>query len=219
MDRPSHITSKKLYHRIPRFLVAVIGAPILILIFVIYSFAPNKSSSPTNPSKSFENVTIKNFGQMDDHFYRGAQPREEEYKELAGLGVKTVIDLRDDPLPYANKAAEAAHLRYFNIPMSDKDYPKEESIEEFVKITKEEVNWPFYVHCAGGRHRTGVMGAMYRFTHDEWNYDRVYEEMKNYDFYTRFGHGAMKKYVEDYWQRLKTKGPRPSVAPVSGQSH
>ena len=79
MDRSSLITSKKLYHRIPTFLVAVIGAPILILIFVIYSFAPNKSSSPTNPSKSFENVTIKNFGQMDDHFYRGAQPREEEY--------------------------------------------------------------------------------------------------------------------------------------------
>ena len=58
------------------------------------------------------------------------------------------------------------------------------------------------------------MGAMYRFNHDEWNYDRAYEEMKNYDFYTRFGHGALKKYVEDYWQRLQTKGPRASSAHV-----
>jgi protein tyrosine/serine phosphatase len=148
---------------------------------------------------------------MYDHFYRGAQPKEEDYKELAGLGVKIIIDLRDDPMPYAQKAAEAAHMRYFNIPMSDKDYPKQENIETFVAISKEELNWPFYVHCAGGRHRTGVMGAVYRFTHDEWNYDRVYEEMKNYDFYTRFGHGEMKKYVEDYWQRIRTKG-------VSGQS-
>jgi protein tyrosine phosphatase (PTP) superfamily phosphohydrolase (DUF442 family) len=202
--------TKRLYDRIPRLKVAAIGAPLLILAFAIYTFAPNDSSPATSPSKNFATITIKNFGQMDNHFYRGAQPKEEEYKNLAQLGVKTIIDLRDDPLPYANKAAEAAHMRYFNIPMSDKDYPNEKSIEEFFSITKEESNWPFYVHCAGGRHRTGVVGAMYRFNHDEWNYDRAYEEMKNYDFYTRFGHGALKKYVEDYWQRLQTKTPHPS---------
>ena len=202
---------KRLYDRIPRFKVAVISAPLLILAFAFYTFAPNNSSSTaTRPSKDSANVTIKNFGKMDDHFYRGAQPSEEEYKELAALGVKTIIDLRDDPLPYASKAAEAARMQYFNIPMSDKDYAKDESIEQFLNIAKEEGNWPFYVHCAGGRHRTGLIGAMYRFNHDGWNYDRVYEEMKNYDFYTRFGHGAIKKYVEDYWQRLQAKGPHPS---------
>jgi protein tyrosine/serine phosphatase len=109
-------------------------------------------------------------------------------------------------------------MRYVNIPMSDKDYPKDESIENFVNLSKEESNWPFYVHCAGGRHRTGVMGAMYRFSHDEWNYDRVYEEMKNYDFYTRFGHGNMKKYVEDYWQRLVKRGASPNSSSVSVKS-
>ena len=210
---------RRLYNRIPKFKVGAFGAPLLILALAIYSFAPNDASTPTGPSKSFASVTIKNFGQMDNHFYRGAQPREEEYKELAELGVKTIIDLRDDPLPYANKAAEAAHMRYFNIPMSDKDYPKEDSIEKFFNLAKQEGNWPFYVHCAGGRHRTGVIGAMYRFNHDEWNYDRAYEEMKNYDFYTRFGHEALKKYVEDTWQRLQTKGPHPSPAPVSDQAH
>jgi protein tyrosine phosphatase (PTP) superfamily phosphohydrolase (DUF442 family) len=217
--RPSFSPSlKKLYARIPKFKVAASGAPLLILGFAMYTFAPNNSSTPTRPSKTFASVTIKNFGQMDNNFYRGAQPKEEEYKELAKLGIKTIIDLRDDPLPYANKAAEAAQMRYFNIPMSDKDYPNEKSIEEFLNITKEESNWPFYVHCAGGRHRTGVVGAMYRFKNDGWSYDRAYEEMKNYDFYTRFGHGALKKYVEDYWQRLQTKVPHPSSASVSGQS-
>jgi protein tyrosine/serine phosphatase len=197
-----------LYDRIPKFKVAVIGAPLAILALAVHSLAPNDSSTPTDPSKSFANVRIKNFGQMDNNFYRGAQPKEKDYKELAQLGVKAIIDLRDDPLPYAKKAAEAAHMQYFNIPMSDKDYPKSESIEEFLKITKEEANRPFYVHCMGGRHRTGVIGAMYRFTHDDWTYDRVYEEMKNYDFYTRFGHGALKTYVEDYWQHSQTKDAR-----------
>jgi hypothetical protein len=54
------------------------------------------------------------------------------------------------------------------------------------------------VHCAGGRHRTGVMGAVYRFNHYNWNYDQAYAEMKKYDFYTRWGHGDMKKFVQDY---------------------
>ena len=49
------------------------------------------------------------------------------------------------------------------------------------------------------------MGAMYRFNHDSWDYNAAYEEMKNYDFYTRWGHGAIKTYVEDYWKRFQTK--------------
>jgi len=192
------------YRRIPRIKLALLAAPIFVLGLGIYYIAPS-TSSPTSPSGKFPSITIKNFGQMDDHFYRGAQPKDDEYKELAELGVKTVIDLRDDPMPFAKSAAEAAKMHYVSIPMSDKDYPKDADIEAFLRTAADESNWPFYVHCAGGRHRTGLMGAMYRFNHDGWDYDRVYAEMKNYDFYTRWGHGDIKKYVGDYWHRIQTK--------------
>ncbi|HEX5833845.1 MAG TPA: tyrosine-protein phosphatase, partial [Pyrinomonadaceae bacterium] len=66
-------------------------------------------------------VKIKNFGQMDDRFYRGGQPKEEQYKHLAAIGINTIIDLRDDPKDYEKREAEAAGMRYVNIPMSDKD--------------------------------------------------------------------------------------------------
>src|SRR5499433_249808 len=46
------------------------------------------------------NIHIKNFGQMDDRFYRGAQPGKNDYRDLAALGIKTVIDLREDSEPY-----------------------------------------------------------------------------------------------------------------------
>lgn len=203
-------------HRSPRFKIAIVAAPLLVLALAIYSFAPFTSTSPTGPSKKFAAMTIKNFGQMDDHFFRGAQPKDDEYKELADLGVKAVIDLRDDPMPYAKAAAEAVHMRYVSIPMSDKDYPKDVDVDAFLKTANDEGNWPFYVHCAGGRHRTGLMGAMYRFNHDGWNYDKAYEEMKNYDFYTRWGHGAIKKYVQDYWQRFQAKAA--SMAPAPGKA-
>ena len=143
-------------------------------------------------------VSIKNFGQMDDRFFRGAQPKQDEYQELASLGIRTVIDLQDDPKSYEKQNVEALGMKYINIPMSDKDYPESAKIEQFLKLVNEPSTGKFYVHCAGGRHRTGVMGAVYRFNHYNWNYDQVYAEMKKYDFYTRWGHGDMKKFVQDY---------------------
>jgi hypothetical protein len=38
---------------------------------------------------------VKNFSQVDDHVYRGAQPTDEGFTYLAKIGVKTVVDLRE----------------------------------------------------------------------------------------------------------------------------
>lgn len=154
--------------------------------------------------KNFSNIKIKNFGQMDERFYRGAQPKDSDYKDLATLGVKTVIDLRDDAHPSEKRSVEALGMRYINIPMSDTVYPKAAQIDAFLKLTDNPATGKFFVHCAGGRHRTGVMGAVYRFNHDHWSYDQAYAEMRAYDFYTRWGHGAMKQFVQDYWQKRQT---------------
>ena len=152
----------------------------------------------TNAAAGFPNVKIKNFGRMDDHFYRGAQPGEADFQALRGLGIKTIIDLRNDPAPYEKRDTEAAGMRYVNIPMSDSKTPDDKEIQQFLKIANDPAAWPFYVHCAGGRHRTGVMGAVYRMNHDKWDVAQAYKEMKQYDFYTHGGHGALKHYVFDY---------------------
>jgi protein tyrosine/serine phosphatase len=152
---------------------------------------------------SFANIKIKNFGQMDERFYRGGQPQERDYQALADLGIKMVIDLRDDPVSYEKSSVEALGMRYVNIPMSDSHYPADAQIAEFLKVVNDPATGKFYVHCAGGRHRTGVAGAVYRYNFYGWDFDKVYKEMKDYDFYTRWGHGAMKDYVADYWQKIQ----------------
>jgi protein tyrosine/serine phosphatase len=157
-------------------------------------------------------IKIKNFGQMDDRFYRGAQPKEEDYKQLAAIGIKTIVDLREDPTEYEKRDAEAAGIRYVNLPMSDKDYPPAATIEQFLKLVDDPSTGKFFVHCAGGRHRTGVIGAVYRFNHYKWNFDQVYSEMKKYDFYTRWGHGDMKKFVEDYAQSFHNRNVTAATA-------
>src|SRR5258705_83431 len=175
-----------------------------ILLAVFTTVLILSASVLGHPNASFPNIKIKNFGQMDERFYRGAQPNEGDYKDLATLGIKTVIDLRDDPESYERRDFEALGMHYVNLPMSDKNYPSNDQADQFLKLVNNPETGKFFVHCAGGRHRTGVMGAVYRFTHDQWNFDKVYAEMKDYDFYTRWGHGDMKKFVEDYWQRVQT---------------
>ncbi|HEX6719277.1 MAG TPA: tyrosine-protein phosphatase [Pyrinomonadaceae bacterium] len=174
------------------YLSVFLGVISLVLLSQISAFSQQFQPADTSA------VTIKNFGQMDDRFFRGGQPKEDQYQQLAALGIKTIIDLTDDPKPYEKQNAEALGMKYVNIAMSDKDYPDSAKIDQFLKLVDDPSTGKFYVHCAGGRHRTGVMGAVYRFNHYNWNYDQVYAEMKKYDFYTRFGHGDMKKFVEDY---------------------
>lgn len=156
-------------------------------------------------------IEVDNFGKVTDFYYRGAQPKGEEYEQLAAIGVKTVIDLRNDPKDYAKTLAEQAGLRYINFPMSDKDYPAPDAASKFLALIKDQENWPVYVHCAGGRHRTGAMTAVFRMTVQGWDINRAYEEMKEYDFYTRWGHKAMKKFVYDYYRDLNSRQAAPQV--------
>jgi protein tyrosine/serine phosphatase len=154
-------------------------------------------------SSTFQAIKIKNFGQMDERFFRGAQPKQTDYKDLAILGIKTVIDLRADPEKYERPLVEALGMKYVNIPMVGKKYPTPEATELFLKTINDPSIGKFFVHCAGGRHRTGAMGAVYRFQFYNWNYEQVYKEMKQYDFYTSWGHGAFKDFVQDYYARIQ----------------
>jgi protein tyrosine phosphatase (PTP) superfamily phosphohydrolase (DUF442 family) len=162
----------------------------LLALITVLSVAAVSSAQEVSEASSRHTIKIKNFGQMDDRFFRGAQPKEKDYKALAELGIKTIIDLREDPEEYSKSAVESAGMTYVNIPMIAKKYPTPEATATFLKTVNDPATGKFYVHCAGGRHRTGAMGAVYRFNFYNWNFDQVYKEMKQYDFYTSWGHGA-----------------------------
>ena len=193
------------YKKFPSGLAALA----LILTLSAVSFAK------THDSK-FANIKISNFGQMDERFYRGARPKDSDYPALAALGIKTVIDLTDNSREYEQPAVEAAGLRYVNIALVDKSYPSTEQVNAFLKVVDDPATGKFFVHCAGGRHRTGIMGAVYRFTHDHWNFDQAYAEMLQYDFYTSNGHGKQKDFVQDYWQQFQAKQGTGTAAATAG---
>ena len=179
-------------------------SPILIatlsLVFALSAlvFAEEKNDS-------FPGIKISNFGQLDERFYRGARPKPDDLKGLAALGVHTIIDLTDNSRDKEQPAVEAAGMRYVNIPIVDRKNPSAAQIDEFLKVVADPQTGKFYVHCAGGRHRTGVMAAVYRFNHDKWNFDQAYAEMKKFDFYTSNGHGGQLVFIQDYYRQFQAK--------------
>ncbi|MFN2491579.1 MAG: tyrosine-protein phosphatase [Pyrinomonadaceae bacterium] len=181
---------------IRKFSPVFIATISLILAISALSFGKSNKSN-------FPGIKISNFGQMDENFYRGARPKPEDFQKLAALGIKTVIDLTDNSKEREQPAVEAAGMRYINIPIVDRAYPTIDQANEFLRVTGDPATGKFYVHCAGGRHRTGVMAAVYRFNHDKWNYDQAYAEMLQYDFYTSNGHGKQLTFVKDYWQQFQ----------------
>jgi tyrosine-protein phosphatase SIW14 len=179
-------------------------AVIAILAMAISSAAQQSDSQVVKPesanlsAKAIPTTHIGNFGCINSNFYRGARPKTRDYKDLAAMGIKTIINLEGDGDRNAERDATAAGMKFFHIPMSDKDAPSDATVQEFLKLANDPANQPIFVHCKGGRHRTGLVTAVYRMEHDGWTADQAFDEMKRFDFGYGWGHGDLKTYVYSY---------------------
>lgn len=160
---------------------------------------------PSNPD--FPNIYIKNFGKMDDRFYRGAQPLNYNvYQQLYDLGVNTIINLRDNPDPKEAQYARSVGLRFVNIPIVGGSPPSLGQVGQFLTLLNNPETGTVFVHCKGGRHRTGAIGAVYRMDKYDWTYNMVYKEMKDFGFYSSWGFGDIKQFVKDYYNTYHNYG-------------
>ena len=178
----------------------------LVLMLLAFAITPATSLIAGAQEKAHAPVattTIKNFGKVDDNYYRGSQPSEIQMEELKRLGVKTIIDLRKDKVASAADWASRAGLQYFNLTMKPGKAATDEQTAYFLNLVNDPKNWPVYVHCKGGRHRTGALTAVYRITHYGWTAAQAWEEMKAYDFNDGLfgGPGAQKKFVFNFYQQ------------------
>lgn len=178
---------------------------VFVLSFAFTAFAQ------TSPG-GFPQIKIKNFGQMDERYFRGGQPLPGDYQSLKDLGVNTVIDLRNDPTDYEKAAVEALGMKYVNIPMSGWKYPKDGHIEQFLKVMNDPATGVVYAHCKAGKHRTGITGAVYRFEKYGWDYDKAYKEMKNYNFSWWIVHGRLQDFVVDYAEKIEAEKAKLATA-------
>ena len=123
-----------------------------------------------------ERAGLPNLHRVDAKLYRSAQPTAEGMTNLVALGVKTVINLRDNAsdadeiggLPLAARRIEIATWN-----------PKVEQVREFFKILDDTNVVPVLVHCWHGADRTGTMCALYRILRQGWKVEDAIAEMKD----------------------------------------
>jgi tyrosine-protein phosphatase SIW14 len=169
-----------------------------VAAFAISCFAPAQASAQLDPKAIQSSVDIFNFGRIQDTYYRGALPDEDDVAALARLGVKTVIDLQKDGDEDEAGLVERAGMKYVRIPMTTRVAPTAEQLAQFLSLVNDPASQPVYVHCKEGRHRTGVMTAVYRMTAHGWNADQAFKEMKDYRFGWDFLHPEFKRFVYAY---------------------
>jgi protein tyrosine/serine phosphatase len=156
-----------------------------------------------DPQADTPKIKIDNFGRISDNFYRGAQPKGQDYSDLATLGIKTVINLTSDDADVNEKAmVEKAGMKYIQIPMTTHEPPTPAKISQFLGLVSNPESTPIYLHCVGGKHRTGVMTALYRMTDEGWTAEQAFQEMKQYKFGADFLHREFKNFVYSYYTTM-----------------
>ena len=143
--------------------------------------------------------SIPNFQKVDEHVYRGGQCNEDGFKDLAKLGVKTVIDLRaigEHSQADEERVVKGLGMRYVSIPMKGLSAPKDADVAAVLALFNDSAAGPVFVHCRRGADRTGTVVAVYRVSHDHWENRKALKEAKSLGM--SFIERSMQGYVMHY---------------------
>ena len=138
---------------------------------------------------------VPNFHQVNERIYRGAQPTGEGFLALARMGIKTIVDLRREPEQFQaeQRMVEALGMRFLSVPMT-LHAPTNQQISRVLEELNSSAG-PVFVHCQGGRDRTGTVIACYRMSHDGWDSKEALTEAKLDGMRRDVG---MRKYVRKF---------------------
>jgi protein tyrosine/serine phosphatase len=141
---------------------------------------------------------VPNFHQVNDHIYRGAQPSDRGFGELAKLGIKTVIDLREagDRTVSEKKIVEAAGMHYLSFPLAGYGAPPNDLVAKVLSLFDDAGSGPVFVHCRRGADRTGTVVACYRIVHDHWENAKALIEAKAFGM--SWTERAMQSYIANF---------------------
>lgn len=161
---------------------------------------------------------IPNSGKINDHLFRGAQPRDPGMLELKKLGITTIVDLRgEDPEKYGweEKRAGTLGMRFVHIPVNGWAAPTNEQIAQFLSIFRDQPLEKVFVHCRFGDDRTGVFVASYRMALEQLPADQALKEMYYFGF-NGFWHPSMASFVREFPARLEGAPALAAFKPKAG---
>lgn len=102
---------------------------------------------------------LPNLQQPSYKIYTAGQPTEEGFKQLAEMGVKTIVNVLPEKecVPNEEQTVKSNKMEYHALPFSTTDF-KMATIRDFATLMKT-VNRPILVHCSTGNHVGGLWFA------------------------------------------------------------
>jgi tyrosine-protein phosphatase SIW14 len=167
---------------------------------------------------------VPNFGQVTPTLFRGGQPTELGFRNLAKMGVEVIVDLRQgDEGAREQKEVEALGMKFVGMPWHCRK-PEDVYFARFLALLQDNPHKKIFVHCRLGIDRTGMMIASYRMAEQDWTAAEALREMKAFGF-SSF-HEVMCNGLAPYEQRfpsvessspafstLRLAEQKPAVAP------
>ena len=141
---------------------------------------------------------LENFQDVNASLCRGAQPSENGLRELAKLGVHTVVDLRGGA-GRSSKEAELVRslgMTYVNVPLDGYQAPSSLELSKVMAVLNDPNSGKVFVHCRRGADRTGTILAVYRMEHDHWSNHQALDEAKSMKMAA--SERLMQKFVLDF---------------------
>lgn len=180
--------------------LAIQAAPIAAVARprALQSNQPPAIGSPARPAPAARDAGLPNFGVVSEQLYRGAQPEDRGFAELAQLGIAIVVNFRHEREAIARERTlvEGLGMQYVSIPWRGHDDPNIAQVAQFLRLLRDNPQRKVFVHCRRGAERTGVMVACYRISRQQWTPEQALAEMEAFGFRRRFGN--LSRFVREF---------------------
>jgi protein tyrosine phosphatase (PTP) superfamily phosphohydrolase (DUF442 family) len=150
---------------------------------------------------SLEGVPV--FAQVTPTLYRGAQPTDEGFRNLAEMGVKIVVDQRGSREKEREQVTKLG-MQYVAIPWHC-PLPEDSVFARFLTLLRDNPVTKVFVHCLSGQDRTGMEIAAYRMAEQGWSAEEAKQEMEAFGFSRihRWRCPSLSSYEERFPERFK----------------
>lgn len=173
--------------------------------------APTSDPSSVQPparvyATKIEIAGIPGFAQVTPNLYRGHQPSQEGFENLAKMGVNIDVDLRLSRKGNERKRVTALGMQYVSIPWFCMR-PNDQAFAKFLQLLRDNPDKKIFVHCRVGDDRVGMNIAAYRMAEQGWTADEARREMVEFGanwFHRRICPG-LGRYEREFPERFRTK--------------
>ena len=189
---------------------------LLALSLCVPAFAAN-AARPSAWAAAVAAKGVENLYRVEPDLYRSARPAAEGFRELAALGVKTVLDVES---PGDDAAVRGTAIRLFHVPMSAFGL-RNDRVLAALRILADPANRPIVVHCHLGADRTGALIALYRVVVQGWSKEDAIREMDDGGYHHSSWWRNLDRYVaaadvDAFRKELKIGKPAATLAAALG---